>query len=293
MEPFSVLMSIYHKEKPQNLRMAFESVFANTLQPNEFILIEDGPLTSELYSIINEFESKYPIFKILKNEKNIGLGLSLAKGIVSSSNEYILRMDSDDVIPKDRFEKQIKELDKGYDVVSCWSALWDSDSGKFFSLKRRPEDHKSIEKLAHSRSPVCHAAVAYKRSAVLKAGNYENHLYYEDYDLWIRMFLSGATFYNIQEYLYYVRMNSDMVGRRGGWRYAHDEFLNFIRFYKLGFYSIKDVIKNTLTHSIVRCMPTPIRSKLLKMVWNKNKVMSSNQNDITLGDSLSKWYPNK
>ena len=49
---FSVLMSVYKKERPEYLREAVKSVFAQSLVPDEVVLMEDGPLTEELYQMI-------------------------------------------------------------------------------------------------------------------------------------------------------------------------------------------------------------------------------------------------
>ena len=57
---FSVLMSLYSKERPDCLRLSFDSVFNQTLKPSEVILVEDGPLTEELYSVLDEYQEKYP-----------------------------------------------------------------------------------------------------------------------------------------------------------------------------------------------------------------------------------------
>ena len=52
---FSVLMSVYYKENPEHFQKAMESILNQELKPNEIILIEDGPLTTELYKKINMF----------------------------------------------------------------------------------------------------------------------------------------------------------------------------------------------------------------------------------------------
>ena len=71
--------------------------------------------------------------------------------------------------------------------------------------------------------------VSYDEKDILeKAGGYLDWYYAEDYYLWIRMYLAGAKFYNIQENLMYVRINYDTFARRGGMKY-----------YK----SIKDLLK--------------------------------------------------
>ena len=47
----SVLMSIYKKEKPEYFRETMESILAQTRQPEEIVLIEDGTLTPELDAV--------------------------------------------------------------------------------------------------------------------------------------------------------------------------------------------------------------------------------------------------
>ena len=53
---FSVLMSVYIKEKPEYLDKALESVFNQTVKPDEVILVEDGPLTKELEKVIRKYK---------------------------------------------------------------------------------------------------------------------------------------------------------------------------------------------------------------------------------------------
>ena len=55
---FSVLMSVYNKEKAEYLQKALLSVINQTLLPNEIVIIEDGPLTEELYEVLNKFKEK-------------------------------------------------------------------------------------------------------------------------------------------------------------------------------------------------------------------------------------------
>ena len=199
MESFSVLMSIYKKENLVWFREALDSIFVQTLPPYEIVLIEDGPLTPELYEVIDEYQSKYPIFNIVKNEKNLGLGLALRKGVEASKTEFLMRMDTDDIIPPYRFEHQMKKIGVGYDVVSCWSQLFMGSFDNVISVKTRPENHNDIVKLAHRRSPICHAGTLFRKSALLKAGNYQHCKLYEDYHLVARLIMSGAKFYNVQE----------------------------------------------------------------------------------------------
>ncbi len=97
---FSVLISIYRGESPAYFREALDSLFAQTLQPAEIVLVRDGPLTPELDAVIAEYTARHPLFRIVRNETNLGLGPALARGVRACSHEYIVRMDTDDIIPR-------------------------------------------------------------------------------------------------------------------------------------------------------------------------------------------------
>lgn len=269
---FSVLISIYRNENPQWFRESLDSVFAQTIKPTEVVLVEDGPLTHELYTVINEYCKKFPLFKIVKNETNLGLGLSLRNGVNACSNEIIARMDTDDILPTDRFEKQLKKIEDGYDVVSCWSTLFLNERDNVIAVKTRPEYHSEIVKLAHKRSPVCHAAAFMRKSAVLEAGNYLHRQYYEDYNLWIRMIMNGSKFYNIQESLYYVRTTEAQLNRRAGFSYLKNELKYLKEFYDIGFYTVGDLVRNSLIRIIARLMPIGLREIVFKKIWNHKSV---------------------
>lgn len=71
---YTVLMSVYYKEKPEYLSLSIESMLNQTVKPDEFIIVKDGPLTTELDEVINNFVTAYPkTFNIIVNETNLEL----------------------------------------------------------------------------------------------------------------------------------------------------------------------------------------------------------------------------
>lgn len=65
--PYSVLMSVYEKENPSYLEEALLSMLNQSISPEEIVLVEDGPLTSELNETIDSFSSACPeLFTIIK-----------------------------------------------------------------------------------------------------------------------------------------------------------------------------------------------------------------------------------
>ena len=54
---FSVLITVYEKEKPYNLRKSLLSSYRQTIRPTEIVLVCDGELTQELYDEIEQIKS--------------------------------------------------------------------------------------------------------------------------------------------------------------------------------------------------------------------------------------------
>ena len=244
---FSVLMSVYFKESPSYLEAALSSVFTQTVMPDEVVLVEDGPLTSELDETINKFEQEYPtILKLVKFETNRGLGQALHDGLLECSNEIVFRMDTDDIAHKNRFEKQLKIFkEKNVDAVGSNITEFDESMTNITSHRIVPEQDEDIKKMAKFRNPINHMTIAFKKQAVIDSGNYLDMMYFEDYYLWVRMMSKGYTFYNIQEELIDVRGGNDMIKRRGGKKYIKP-IINFEKaILKLGYISKFEYLKNT------------------------------------------------
>ena len=108
---FSVLMSVYKNEKAEYLNTALKSIVNQSLMPNEIIIVKDGILTDELDKCLDDFYEAYEnIVKVIPFAENRGLGLALRDGVLACSNEYIARMDTDDIAFSNRFEEQFEFL---------------------------------------------------------------------------------------------------------------------------------------------------------------------------------------
>lgn len=224
---YTVLMSVYYKEQPQYLEMAIQSVLSQTIKPDEFIVVKDGQLSAQLNAVIDKFNKKCPgLFTIIENETNLGLGPALRKGVEISRNELIARMDSDDYSVPTRCEKQLKVFEDNPEIgmVGSFEAEFINKIENVVSIHKVPEKSEEIKKFMKRRCAVLHPTVIFKKSEVLRAGNYqEKSIYavYEDYDLFARMvFDANVKCYNIQSPLYYIRTSEDFYARRGGLPYA-------------------------------------------------------------------------
>lgn len=267
---FSVLMSVYLKEQPLFLRQSLNSIFKQTFEPNEVILVEDGPLSNGLYAILDEFQSLYPQIIRVKLSQNGGLGNALNEGLRHCSHELVIRMDTDDICFPDRFEKQIEFMTKHpeVDISSAWLEEFEGDVTNVKTIKKVPASHSEIKTYIKTRNPLNHPAVIFRKSAVERAGGYKHFPLFEDWYLWARMMQCGARFANIQECLLHFRTSSDMFKRRGGMKYAIDSAKFQWMLHKIGLISSYCAIKASLLRGGVYIMPNFMRrwiySKLLR-----------------------------
>lgn len=259
---FSVLMSVYKGENPLYLKEALKSVLNQTLLPSEIVIVIDGKLTPELDFVLKQVKSKNgELIKLLPFDNNRGLGRALHDGVLACNYDYIFRMDTDDIAEKDRFEKQINFLQDNKDISICgtWIKEFSKSPEMPDSTTKLPCSNEDIISFAKSRNPFRHMTVLLKKEDVIKAGNYRDFLWFEDYDLWVRMILSGCKTANLPEYLVKVRADSKMFARRGGVKYLKQDikFQNFL--YRSNFIGFSRFIMNILIRTLIRIVPNGMR----------------------------------
>lgn len=258
---FSVLLSVYHKEKPEFLRQSLDSVFSQTMRASQVVLVEDGPLTSELYAIVADYCVKYPELVIVPLIENKGLGLALAEGIKHCKYELIARMDTDDIARKDRFELQLKQFESNPQLDICGSHVLEFEGSpqNIVTQRKVPLTDVECKKYQRRRDAFNHMTVMYKRTAVLDAGNYQHCPLMEDTLLWVNMFKNGAVAMNIDDYLVYARIGEGMYERRGGCSYFQKYKQARKRVYETGYISWWDYEYTLLIQLVVALLPNKVR----------------------------------
>ena len=275
MKNYSVLMSVYYKERPEYLRQAMKSIFNQTVLTNDFVLICDGPLTEELDAVINEFKHIYEdILNVYRIENNVGLGNALNLGISKCKNELVARMDSDDISRKERCEKQLKifEKDESVDIVSGTIEEFVGDIANVRKSRILPENNNEILRFAKSRNPFNHPCIMYRKNKVIGSGSYRDFYLLEDYYLWLRMLNSGCKGYNIQEPLLWMRAGDDMYKRRSGLKYVKSQKKLFTYMKENGFINQFEFIKGVFIRTCSSLSPNFLRKYMYNnFLRNENR----------------------
>lgn len=224
---FSIITSIYKNDQPDYVRVALDSMMINqTIKPTEIVLVRDGLVPANLDSLLNEYEERYPeVFNIIRLEQNGGLGKALKLGVENAKYDIIARMDSDDICLPNRFELQIKYMEQHpeVDIVGGQMTEFIDTPDNIVGKRVVPCTNNDIYEFMKSRCALNHVTVMFRKEAVLKAGNYQDWFWNEDYYLWVRMMLAKCQFANVPEVLVNVRSGADQYARRGGRKYYESE----------------------------------------------------------------------
>ncbi|MEG1954938.1 MAG: glycosyltransferase [Mucinivorans sp.] len=266
MEKFSVLLSVYSRERAEYMREALRSVFQQTSPPDEVILVKDGPLNEELDAVVDEFSRHYPMFKVVPLPYNVGLGMALNEGLKHCSYELVARMDTDDICVSNRFELQLNAFAQHSDasIIGGWIDEFSTDPTIIEGSRKLPLTPDQLAIFAKSKNPMNHMTVMFDKRAVIDAEGYQPFYLLEDYWLWGRMLSRGAKFYNIGQTLVLVRGGISMTARRGGWKYAKSEIRLQRQFLRLGFIGYITFVKNVTIRTTVRIMPNKLRTFVYK-----------------------------
>lgn len=209
----SVLMGIYNCA--DTLPEAIESILNQTVQDFELILCEDGS-QDDTYAVAFDYQRRYPDkLVLLKNEKNLGLNLTLNRCLRAARGEYIARMDGDDRCDPTRFEKELAVLETRPDIALVGSAIRLFDDNGVWGIRKMPEE-PSAESFSWG-NPYNHGSCMGRKSAFDAMGGYSEDpraVRVEDFQLWIRMYAAGMMGINLTEPLYDLRSDLNAAHRR-------------------------------------------------------------------------------
>ncbi len=272
---FSVITSIYKNDNPEFVSVALDSMLVNqNVKPNEIVLVQDGPVSLELSSLLTEYEKRYPeIMHVIRLEKNGGLGNALKLGVENARYDICARMDSDDICLSNRFEKQLAYLETHpeCDIVGGQMTEFIDSPGNIVGRRDVPLSNEEIYKFMKSRCALNHVTVMFRKQAVLNVGNYQDWFWNEDYYLWVRMMIAKCQFANIPDVAVNVRSGADQYARRGGKKYFDSEIGIKKLMLEKGMISKKEYIVNYIERFVIQLiLPNSVRGWVFRTFARKN-----------------------
>lgn len=269
---FSVITSVYKNDTPEFVRMALDSITKEqTVKPAEVVLVVDGPVPEALAAVIKEYE-RDTVFHVIWLQENKGLGNALRLGTEMATNGLVARMDSDDIALPDRFEKQLAYMGAHpeCDIVGGQMTEFIGELTNIVGRREVPLANEEIYDYMKSRCALNHVTVMFRKEAVLKAGNYQDWFWNEDYYLWVRMMMNKCVFANIPDVAVNVRSGADQYARRGGKKYFNSEIGIKKLMLKEGMITRKEYVINYIERFVLQLMlPNSVRGWVFRTFARK------------------------
>ncbi len=218
MESYSVLMSVYKKTNLKELIISIESMLNQSVKPDQFVIVWDGPVSNEIYEVAERYDSDNPnMFTFVQLEKNSGLAIALNKGLEVCRNNLVARMDTDDYSFSMRCEKQVKEFQSHPQLVLLGTAIETyvnspkETAGKSIYY---PQDMENIKKMIRRNSAFSHPTVMFRKNVIESVGGYDPDLRRsQDHDLFSRLIYAGYECRNLPEILLRYKADNDNIIR--------------------------------------------------------------------------------
>jgi glycosyltransferase involved in cell wall biosynthesis len=201
----TVLMPVFNGGA--DLRLAIDSILNQSYSHFEFLIIDDGS-TDESAQLIASYTDDR--IRFLQNPQNMGLVVTLNRGIDEARGTYIARMDADDVSLPSRLATQVALLEQGPpegpgDIGGSYFEVI-SEIGALIRTLSSPLTTEGVIACLANTVPFAHGSVML-RTAFLNEHQlrYRHEADAEDFDLWVRIFEAGGKFVNSKQVLYQYR----------------------------------------------------------------------------------------
>ena len=205
-------MPVYNGEK--YLSLAIKSILNQTFTDFEFLICDDCSSDAS-NQIIQEFAAFDRRIKLIKNEKNSGVAVSLNKLLAAAESPLIARMDADDIAAPERLFKQYKFMQEHPDVAISGSQIKIIDeSGQETGRRIYITDSDKIKNIILCRNPLAHPAVIMRRQAIEALAGYNDVCGAEDYDLYLRATEKGFKLANSPDALLSYRISPGQIKQK-------------------------------------------------------------------------------
>ncbi len=265
----SVIMPVYNAD--QYIKLAVESILNQTYKKFEFIIINDTS-TDQSVKILQSFKKLDKRIRLIRNKENLGVTKSLNKAISNASGKYIIRMDADDWSYPERFELQVKLMERNPEVVVSGSYVEVCDSKlKTKYIRKYHLNDTDIRKHIFRYSPFAHPATIWKTNLLKKEGYNETLTTCQDYELYFRVGKIGK-FMNLDKCLLKLRLHDHSISAvKNDLQWKNTVLIRFNAVLMLGYnMSTVDKIHSFLQEVCIAVLPVNLRFILFNFIRSLN-----------------------
>lgn len=208
----SVLLPVYNTPSTY-LSECIESILNQTFQDFEIVIVDNGSENLETLDVLDHYSYNQKVSTFIcdriPGKKNLSVALNY--GLKKCKFNYVARMDSDDLMHRERLEKQLKYMldNPSVDILGAQLQHIDGDAS---TATNHPEiiPEWYYKQKTHILN---HPTVMFKRDRILAIGGYQEYPDHipEDFILWVKALKANYIIRNLQEVLLFYRNRNDSL----------------------------------------------------------------------------------
>ncbi len=222
----TVLMPM--RDAAATLGSCLDSIQAQSFTDFELLVIDDAS-SDATHQMVSERAAADPRIRLLRAPRR-GLVACLNAGLGQARASLIARMDSDDVMDRERLGLQRDYLQQHPDVgvVASRVRAFPADrvragTREYLRWQNACLDSDALRDEVYVECPITHPSAMFRLATVIAAGGYRDGDFPEDYELWLRLTAGGCRMAKIDRCLLHWRQRDDSLSRRDP-RYSRDAF---------------------------------------------------------------------
>ncbi len=209
MPKISIVLPTYNGQK--YIKKSIESVIEQTFQDWELIIVDDCS-TDDTFNIVSEYQKYNSRIKVIHNEVNKKLPLSLNIGFSYAKGKYLTWTSDDNEYLPSALDKMNTYLDENLDeVMVCAGYNVINERGEYlYNSRHYSKDEMYINNYVG-------ACFLYRKCVLETVGNYnESQFLVEDYEYWLRILFQYEKigYINASLYCYRIHENSLTTQRK-------------------------------------------------------------------------------
>lgn len=227
--------------------------------PNVEVLVVDDCSTDNSYKIVMEWANicRYPI-QVIRNEKNIGLTKTCNVLLNRAKGEYFQKLDSDDIVfpHKIGLQVEVMEANRLRNVAMVFSdaalinkvgnSLPESYFDRIEFKEIIPDSKEKLLQLMLKKNIVPNPSTLILTEKIKEVGGYDEDLYFEDWDLWLRILNNYNCLYNpVVTCAYRIHENSMWSDEKNRIR-KNDSVVKMFRKIAKGNFPFQSIVWETL-----------------------------------------------
>lgn len=203
-----------------------QSIQAQTYANYELVIVDDCS-TDNSVAVIKEWLSSFnKPFKLIVHPKNLGICATFNDALKNASGKYISFIATDDIMLPDKLKVQVDMLEKAPDdfcaVYSDAYLIKEDGSPRYGWFIQRARDFDNLPDgniynalIEGNFLPAMSLLV--KLDAIRSVGEFDEHLVYEDYDMWLRLAKKYRFLYSDYVSVKYRVRNGSLVSSIRNW----------------------------------------------------------------------------